>query len=42
MKAFVAAVAAMILIAIGASCYLDSLGFSSSETFTAESVRLDN
>ena len=42
MKAFVAAVAVMILIAIGANCYLGGLGFSSSETYATENVRLGN
>ena len=41
MKAFVSAVAAMILISYGAYCYLGTLGFSSSETYKTEDVRLD-
>ena len=40
MKAFIAAVAVMILIAAGASCYLGTLGFSSSDAYKTENVRL--
>ena len=42
MKAFIAAIAAMILIAIGANCYLESLGFSSADKYQTENVRLGN
>ena len=42
MKAFVTAVAAMILIAYGASCYLDTLPFSSADKYQSEDVRLGN
>lgn len=40
MKAFVAAIIAMAVIAIGAHYYLDSLGFSSANVFSREDVRL--
>jgi hypothetical protein len=40
MKAFVAAVIAMGVIAVGAHFYLDGLGFSSANTFASPDVRL--
>jgi hypothetical protein len=40
MKAFVAAMLAMIAIAVGAHYYLDSLGLSSAETYKSGDVRL--
>ena len=40
MKAFLAALAIMAAIAIGADLYLDSLGFSSADTYTTSNVRL--
>ena len=40
MKAFIAAIAAMILIAYGASCYLGTLGYSSSDKYQMDDVRL--
>lgn len=41
MKAFLLAVVAMAVIAVGADLYLDRLGFSSAERFTMPDVRLD-
>ncbi len=40
MKAFLAALVVMAAIAIGADLYLDTLGFSSADTFTTSNVRL--
>ena len=40
MKAFLAALAIMAAIAIGADLYLESLGFSSADTYTTSNVRL--
>ena len=40
MKAFLAALAIMAVIAIGADFYLDTLGFSSADTYTTSNVRL--
>ena len=40
MKAFLAALAVMAAIAIGADLYLDTLGFSSADTYTTSNVRL--
>jgi hypothetical protein len=40
MKAFLAAVLAMAVIAVGAHYYLDSLGFSSAQTYKTGDVRL--
>ncbi len=40
MKAFVAALVIMAAIAIGADLYLDTLGFSSADTYTSANVRL--
>ncbi|HUS53545.1 MAG TPA: hypothetical protein VMY41_06020 [Thermohalobaculum sp.] len=40
MKAFLAAVVAMAVIAVGADMYLATLGFSSAETYTTPNVRL--
>ena len=40
MKAFLAALAIMAAIAIGADLYLDTLGFSSADTFSTPNVRL--
>ncbi len=40
MKAFLAALAVMAAIAIGADLYLDTLGFSSADTYTTANVRL--
>lgn len=40
MKAFLAAMLAIALIAVGSNLYLDSLGFSSAETYKTENVRL--
>lgn len=40
MKAFVLAVIAMAVIAVGADVYLKSLGFSSAEVFSSPDVRL--
>ena len=40
MKAFLAALVTMAAIAVGADLYLDSLSFSSADTFTTSNVRL--
>lgn len=40
MKVFLAALALMAAIAIGADLYLDTLGFSSADTYTTANVRL--
>ena len=40
MKAFLAALVVMAAIAIGAGLYLDTLGFSSADTYTTSNVRL--
>jgi hypothetical protein len=40
MKAFLAAVVAMAVIAVGADMVLDRLGFSSAQVFSKPSVRL--
>ena len=40
MKAFLAAVVAMAVIAIAADLYLETLGFSSADTYTTSNVRL--
>lgn len=40
MKAFLAALVAIAVIAIGADLYLETLGFSSAEIYTTSSVRL--
>ncbi len=40
MKAFLAALVVMAAIAIGADLYLDTLGFSSADTYTSSNVRL--
>ncbi len=40
MKAFLAALAIMAAIAIGADLYMDSLSFSSADTYTTLNVRL--
>ncbi len=40
MKAFLAALVIMAVIAIGADLYLDTLSFSSADTYTTSSVRL--
>lgn len=40
MKAFLAAVAAMAVIAVGADMVLDRLGFSSAEVYSKPDVRL--
>ena len=40
MKAFLAALVIMAAIAIGADLYLDTLGFSSADTYTSSNVRL--
>ena len=40
MKAFLAALAIMAAIAVGADFYLDTLGFSSADTYTTSNVRL--
>ncbi len=40
MRAFLAAVFVMALIAIGADLYLETLGFSSANIFSTENVRL--
>jgi len=40
MKAFVAALAIMAAIAIGADLYLDTLSFSSADAYTTSNVRL--
>ena len=40
MKAFLAAVVAMAVIAVGADLYLETLGFSSADTYTTSNVRL--
>ncbi len=40
MKAFLAALVIMAVIAIVAGLYLESLGFSSADTYTTSNVRL--
>ena len=40
MKAFLAAVVAMIVIAVGADMALDRMGFSTAEVYKTENVRL--
>ena len=40
MKAFLAAVVAMVAIAVAADLYLDTLGFSSAGAYTTSNVRL--
>lgn len=40
MKAFLAALLAIAVISIGANQYLETLGFSSAETYTTSNVRL--
>ena len=40
MKAFLAALAIMAAIAIGADLYLDTLSFSSADTYPTSNVRL--
>ena len=40
MKVFLAALALMAAIAIGADLYLDTLSFSSADTYTTSNVRL--
>ena len=40
MKAFLAALAIMAVIAIGADYYLNTLGFSSADAYTTANVRL--
>ena len=40
MNAFLAALVIMAAIAIGADLYLDTLGFSSADTYTTSNVRL--
>jgi hypothetical protein len=40
MKAFLMALVAMAVIAIGADLYLETLGFSSAESYSTSSVRL--
>jgi len=40
MKAFLLAVVAMVVIAVGADFYLNSLGFSSADRFRMQDVRL--
>ncbi len=40
MKAFLAALVIMAAIAVGADLYLDTLGFSSADTYTTSNVRL--
>ena len=40
MKAFLAALVAMAVIAVGADLYLQTLGFSSADTYTTSNVRL--
>ena len=42
MKAFVAAVVAIIVISVGAHYALDNMGFSSQDTYTMKDVRLGN
>lgn len=42
MKAFISAVAVMTLIAVGGWYYLSTLGYSSSDTYKSENVRLGN
>jgi hypothetical protein len=41
MKAFLLAVVAMAVLAVGADLFLDRLGFSSAERFSMPDVRLD-
>ncbi len=40
MRAFLAAVFVMALIAVGADLYLETIGFSSANIFSTENVRL--
>ena len=40
MKAFLAAVVAMVVITVGADMALDRLGFSSAEVYKTDNVRL--
>ena len=40
MKSFIVALVAIAVIAIGADLYLETLGFSSAETYTTSNVRL--
>ena len=40
MKAILAAIFVMALISVGADLYLDTIGFSSAEFFSTDSVRL--
>ena len=40
MKAFLAAVVAMVAIAVAADLYLDTLGFSSADSYSTSNVRL--
>ena len=40
MRAFLGAVLAMAVIAIGADLYLETIGFSSADTFKTDNVRL--
>lgn len=40
MKAFLLAVIVMAVISVGANMYLETLGFSSADTFSTDSVRL--
>jgi len=40
MKAFLAALAIMAAIAVGADLYLDTLGFSSADSYSTSNVRL--
>jgi hypothetical protein len=40
MKAFLAAVLVMALVAVAADVYLETLGFSSANTYSAPNVRL--
>ena len=40
MKAFLFALVVMAIIAVGADLYLETLGFSSADTYTTSNVRL--
>jgi hypothetical protein len=40
MKAFLAAMVVMAAIAVGADLYLETLGFSSADTYSTSNVRL--
>jgi len=42
MKAFIAAIVAMTVIAVGAHYALDHMGFSSEDTYKMKDVRLGN